>query len=229
MVGWSSLRRGAAGVATFAAIVPALHAAMDVAAADGPYRRTPAGSRWQDHPLGAWLLENAAILGVVMARISLPGSIDLQRRKTALPAQLLMSLLAGFTLIEGSVLAQKVLVDVAYAHLPHFHGKTVRARPSLGQCVRDWLSANFTVHTIGAGMAMAIVTRLPESALQSYATRRVRPFRVVPFLAKVCVCAGPRFASVKRTCSRRGRELFRLAHDNRCAVAVTAVRVAADR
>ena len=135
--------------------------------------------RSQDHTLSAWVIENGCIFTLAWLRSKLVFGFRDSVVKTWLA-----NMLGGMLVIEGSIAAQKVLIDRVYAHRPFFNEK--RPTPSTADCLWDWLQANCATHAVAASMFSYFTVHVMTDEMYAKAQMKGK-FRLLPFLPKLGV------------------------------------------
>lgn len=138
--------------------------------------------RLADHPIAAWALENGCIVGIASLRHH---AIPTPPQQSPVLPSILKNCLAGFMIIEGSIFAQKVLIDSVYSHKPFFsEGCRRQSQAPFATVLRDWLSCNFPTHCFSSVLFGVLLNKVISKDAYNKIVMP-RKFRLWAFLMKL--------------------------------------------
>lgn len=136
-----------------------------------------------NHPIAAWLLENGCIIGIARLRASIPPP-----SKTSYLAIATNTFAGGLLVIEGCILAQKVLIDWVYWDVAFFsHDHLARSRPPLREVLDDWLRCNFRTHLFASVLLGYLIRYVVTEEQYKKINSPSRKFRLGRFLFKLAI------------------------------------------
>lgn len=132
--------------------------------------------RWQDTPLGVWVIENSLPSLVAFLNLRTTHSAT----KPTFLKNWLMTFLGGFVTVDGTMLIQHLLVKYLYKHVEFIvpRDKLVPQR-GLEEMRLDYFRTMIPTQFLTAGLAAAAMNLMPAS---QWAYVSSRPFRLLPFL-----------------------------------------------
>lgn len=154
--------------------------------------------RLVDHPLVAWLLENGCIAGLATLHMALP---QLTSRRS-LPSKFVWALASGLVINDGAIMAQRILVNHVYSHIPFFSKAHIRRAQYTWRELREWFMCNFVSDAIGAGI-IAVMSGFKKPKDSRRRVFQVRPLRFLALLAIGRVVVDLAFYTVHRALHTR--------------------------
>jgi len=140
------------------------------------YRQIQEKKRWQDTPIGIWLLENSLVGFIAWLNLFLTRS----NTKPPLLQNWLYTFIGGSVSVDGIMILQHFVVKYVYKHIPFFVSPDKRV-PQIGlrEIRWDYLRTMLPTQLFAGALAALAMNTVPA---KQWAHVSAQPFRVLPFL-----------------------------------------------
>lgn len=138
-------------------------------------------SRWVDHPIGAWVVENTAVWSVALTTLSV-----LEKLLSSRCPSYLQQLVAGFAADRCLMLVHHIVVDRVYKHVPYFAPQTRKSMEPASALIPEhlWLTG-FSQLFLAAPLAVA--PKAASKGRQWSLLQDLQRLKILQFTAKLAM------------------------------------------